>query len=301
MLWVALILGSIAILMMRGDKKKKINQYFDFEDSGDLANLHAININELTNRKRWQSLMSDARLVADVLGPRSALYITLYTLGTAFMLWYVMTEIARFGSLWMFVVMWLALLFIGYRYLVNRRRKLFTNSFPDVLNMLMSAVTAGDSLMHAIGYVGEKIDTTIGHEFKLMSERLKMGEAPEVVLDRACRHYPYPEFVFFTLALKANLARGGQLKNVLARLIRVLVDTRTLEKKKMSMTSEARVSAKIVAAIPLGFTILISQIAPHNLEILMEDPIGNWVIIYVIGSELLGLFIVWLLVKGVSL
>ncbi|GAM66519.1 flp pilus assembly protein tadB [Vibrio sp. JCM 19236] len=67
------------------------------------------------------------------------------------------------------------------------------------------------------------------------------------------------------------------------------------------MTSEARVSAKIVAAIPLGFTILLSQIAPHNLEILMEDPIGNWVIIYVIGSELLGLFIVWLLVKGVSL
>lgn len=99
MLWVALILGSIAILMMRGDKKKKINQYFDFEDSGDLANLHAININELTNRKRWQSLMSDARLVADVLGPRSALYITLYTLGTAFMLWYVMTEIARWLAL----------------------------------------------------------------------------------------------------------------------------------------------------------------------------------------------------------
>lgn len=301
MLWVALILGSVAILMMRGDKKKKINQYFDFEDSGDLVNLHAININEFKNRKRWQRLMSDVRLVADVLGPRTVLYITLYSFGTAFILWYVMTEVVRLGSLWMFVVIWLALLFIGYRYLVNRRRKLFTNSFPDVLNMLMSAVTAGDSLMHAIGYVGEKIDTAIGHEFKLMSERLKMGEAPEVVLMRACRHYPYPEFVFFTLTLKANLARGGQLKSVLARLIRVLVDARTLEKKKMSMTSEARVSAKIVAAIPLGFTILISQIAPHNLEVLMEDPIGNWVIIYVLGSELLGLFIVWLLVKGVSL
>lgn len=177
MLWIALILGSIAILMMRGDKKQKINQYFDLDDSGDLVNLHAINVNELTNRKRWQRLMSDVTLVADVLGPRSVLYITFYAFGTAFMLWYVMTEIARLGSLWMFVVMWMALLFIGYRYLVNRRRKLFTNSFPDVLNMLMSAVTAGDSLMHAIGYVGEKIDTAIGHEFKLMSERLKMGEA----------------------------------------------------------------------------------------------------------------------------
>lgn len=300
MIWIALILGSIALLIMRVDQKTKVNQYFDLKDKDGGGHLHAINVNELMNRKAWQKLVSDFSLAIDVLGPRSVIYITTYLFSTAFVLWYLFTRVINFGSAWMFILMWFALLYIGYRYLVNRRRKLFTNSFPDVLNMLMSAVTAGDSLMHAIGYVGEKTDSAIGHEFKLMSERLKMGETPEVVLERACKRYPYPEFVFFTLTIKANLARGGQLKSVLARLIRVLVDARTLEKKKMSMTSEARVSAKIVAAIPLGFTLFLSQMAPQNLEILADHPTGHLVIMYVVGSELLGLFIVWLLVKGVN-
>ncbi|MDW2095050.1 type II secretion system F family protein, partial [Vibrio sp. 1866] len=89
------------------------------------------------------------------------------------------------------------------------------------------------------------------------------------------------------------------LKHVLARLIRILVDARTLESKKMAMTSEARISAKVVAAIPLVFAIIISQINPDHIEFVLNDPRGQLVLYYVVGSELIGLFIVWLLVKGV--
>ncbi|GAL34235.1 Flp pilus assembly protein TadB [Vibrio maritimus] len=123
-------------------------------------------------------------------------------------------------------------LVFGYRFLLSRRRSEFENSFPDALNILMSAVTAGDSLMQAISYVGDTMDNAIGREFKLMADRLKLGETPETVLMRSCKNYPYPEFLFFTITLRANISRGGQLKGVLARLIRVLVDARTLEKKK---------------------------------------------------------------------
>ena len=163
----------------------------------------------------------------------------------------------------------------------------------------MSAVTAGDSLMHAISYVGEVMHNPIGREFKLMGDRLKLGESPEVVLKRSCKNYPYSEFLFFTVTLRANIARGGQLKGVLTRLIRVLVDARTLEKKKMAMTSEARISAKIVAAIPMVFMVILNQINPSNVDFVLHDPEGRVVLFYVLGSELIGLFIVWLLVRGV--
>ena len=67
----------------------------------------------------------------------------------------------------------------------------------------------------------------------------------------------------------------------------------------MAMTSEARISAKIVAAIPLIFMIILNYTSPGSMEFLVNDPSGQIVLYYVIGSETLGLLVVWLLVRGV--
>ncbi|MEF1305664.1 type II secretion system protein F, partial [Vibrio owensii] len=107
-------------------------------------------------------------------------------------------------------------------------------------------------------------------------------------------------YIFFTVTIRASLNRGGQLKGVLARLIRILVDARTMETKKMAMTAEARISAKVVAAIPLTFAVILSQVSPANIDYILHDPEGNLILYYVVGSEVLGLLIIWLLVKGVK-
>ncbi len=167
-----------------------------------------------------------------VLGPRSTLYIALYIMGSLVVSWYVVINLLSMTKASCVPVLALVFTFFGYRFLVTKRRRDFENTFPDALNILMSAVTAGDSLMQAISYVGEVMHNPIGREFKLMGDRLKLGESPEVVLKRSCKNYPYSEFLFFTVTLRANIARGGQLKGVLARLIRVLVDARTLEKRR---------------------------------------------------------------------
>ncbi len=73
----------------------------------------------------------------------------------------------------------------GYRFLVTKKASRVRNTFPDALNILMSAVTAGDSLMQAIGY-GDVMHNPIGREFKLMGDRLKLGESLKWCLnDRA--------------------------------------------------------------------------------------------------------------------
>ncbi len=67
----------------------------------------------------------------------------------------------------------------------------------------------------------------------------------------------------------------------------------------MRMTSEARISAKIVAAIPLIFMTILNYVNPGNVDFVLYDPSGRIVLFYVLGSEILGLLIVWLLVRGV--
>lgn len=298
MLWISLILFAVVLLLIRDSKVKKVNQFFNIEEA-EAENVNAINVKSLVRKQSWQKFKESISPTLTVLGPRSSLYIELYITGSLIASWYVVVKLLLMTNTVLIVGLSMLLTILGYRYLVTRRRREFENTFPDALNILMSAVTAGDSLMQAISYVGEVMDNSIGREFKLMGDRLKLGESPEVVLQRSCKNYPYPEFLFFTVTLRANIARGGQLKGVLARLIRVLVDARTLEKKKMAMTSEARISAKIVAAIPLIFMVILNYVNPGNVDYVLYDPSGRIVLFYVLGSELFGLFIVWLLVKGV--
>ncbi|MCX2791864.1 type II secretion system F family protein [Vibrio sp. Sgm 5] len=298
MLWISLILFAVVLLLIRDSKVKKVNQFFNIEEA-EAENFNAINVKSLVRKQSWQKFKESISPTLTVLGPRSSLYIALYITGSLIASWYVVVKLLLMTNTVLILGLSLLLTIFGYRYLITRRRRDFENTFPDALNILMSAVTAGDSLMQAISYVGEVMDNSIGREFKLMGDRLKLGESPEVVLQRSCKNYPYPEFLFFTVTLRANIARGGQLKGVLARLIRVLVDARTLEKKKMAMTSEARISAKIVAAIPLIFMVILNYVNPGNVDYVLYDPSGRIVLFYVLGSELFGLFIVWLLVKGV--
>lgn len=300
MVWLSLILFAFALLLMQTSKQNKVKRFFDDEQTVNSESLRAVNIQSLAGKKKWQSFTNTLSPTLQVLGPRSSIYITLYVIFCGVGSWYLVHEflaIKAYG--WSIGLAFLAVL-VGYRFLLNKRRSDFENTFPDALNILMSAVTAGDSLMKAITYVGDTMDGPVGREFKHMGERLILGETPEVVLKRACKSYPYPEFLFFTVTLRANISRGGQLKGVLARLIRVLVDARTLEKKKMAMTSEARISAKIVAAIPVIFAVILNYINPKNVDFILNDPSGQYILYYVVGSECIGLFIIWYLVRGVK-
>jgi len=298
MLWISLILFALVLLMSRDSKAKKVYHFFNIE-AAEVEKFNAINVKFLVRKQYWQKLKESISPTLKMLGPRSSLYIILYIFGSFIVSWYVMMKLLSISHVGLVICLSVMFIVFGYRMLVTRRRRDFENTFPDALNILMSAVTAGDSLMQAISYVGNVMNNPIGHEFKLMGERLKLGESAEVVLQRSCKHYPYPEFLFFTVALRANITRGGQLKGLLARLIRVLVDSRTLEKKKMAMTSEARISAKIVAAIPVIFMLILNHVNPSHVDFVLYAPEGRVVLFYVLGSELFGLFVVWLLVKGV--
>ncbi len=298
MLWIAFILFGIAVLLLTSHRRSKIGNYFP-ETEVDEDIIAAINLNALMEQKRWQRFKNNLSPAIKVLGPRANFIIFVFVVLSAYLSYYIIYEMLDIKSMLLSIGVFTFSVVWGYYWLQNKRRLDFEKKFPDALNILMSAVTAGESLMHAFSFVGENMEGEVGREFKEMGDRLKLGENAEKVLLRSCKAFPYPEYIFFTITIRANINRGGQLKNVLARLIRILVDARTLESKKMAMTSEARISAKVVAAIPIAFAFMVNQIDPSHIDFILNDPQGRMVLYYVVGSEVLGLFVVWLLVKGV--
>lgn len=190
--------------------------------------------------------------------------------------------------------------FFLFRWLQNREKQNFESQFPDALNMMTSAVSSGDSIMHAIMYVGNQLEGDVGNEFRIMGQRLQLGEDPDDVFRKSCHRYPYPSFYFFVITLRANISRGGQLKDIIQRLNRTMFNARAMDKKKFALTSEARSSAKIVAAIPFFFLFMLQFLSPENYEYVMFNEDGKVILYYVLASEFIGISIVWGLMRGVS-
>ncbi|MCG3733111.1 type II secretion system F family protein [Vibrio cincinnatiensis] len=193
--------------------------------------------------------------------------------------------------------------FIGiinfYFWLEKRERDAFEEMFPDALNILTGAISSGESILRAINFVGENLTGEIGKEFSLIGKRLNFGEDPDDVFRKSCHRFPYPSFYFFIISLRANMQRGGQLKEIMTRLNRMLFNARSVDKKIYTLTAEARMSAKIVAAIPFIFLFMLQYLSPENYEFVMSHPSGRPILFYVIISELIGIGIIWLLMKSV--
>ncbi|OOE37680.1 type II secretion system F family protein [Salinivibrio kushneri] len=304
MIYLVMLVIGIGLLIIPWLKKRKRYDYLEEFNQTEfvesvVANQQAVDLRSLADRSLWEELLLRWSNFKKQLGTRPILKLVALLCGLTFASIYFNRQFLR-ESQWLITpVIVLVGMLVFYRWLQGRERKMFETEFPDALNMMTSAVSAGESIMHAILYVGNTLEGDIGREFRIMGKRLQLGESPDDVFRKSCRRYPYPSFYFFVITLRANMQRGGQLKEIMMRLNRMMFNARSIEKKKMALTSEARTSAKIVAAIPFFFLFILQYLSPENFEFVMFDPDGKVILYYVLISEVIGIAIVWGLMKSV--
>ncbi|WP_461537839.1 type II secretion system F family protein [Spongorhabdus nitratireducens] len=305
MIWFSMIMFGGAILCFSLYFEKKSDP-LDFitstqdQQAGETSHTRALNITTLTDKPLRARFKIAVKNLKARIGPPVPLKVTLFLLAVIALTVGARRLIPDIPLPLLFLAILVVSSLFVLKMLERYERKQFETSFPDALNLLNGAVGSGESLMHAIIYVGDSMDGMVGREFRLMGERLSLGKTPDEVLSQACERFPYPPFYFFAIALRANINHGGQLKEVIRRLNQIMFSSRALEKKKMTLTAEARMSARIMAAIPLCFLLMMKVMSPENFEFVMYEDAGRPIFYYVLISELLGLGIINLLMRRVK-
>lgn len=300
---ILIILGIVLIIFSVASSKKKHNYLDEFNKTVRVYSLsgddQAVDFTTLSDRTFWQSLADKRDNISKQIGSFAFIKLLIFSIGLIFFGFEANSRFFHGNILYVQVAVFIFGYIIGYRWLQKREEAKFEEAFPDALNVLASAVSSGESIMHAIIYVGKVLDGDVGKEFKIMGDRLQMGETPDDVFRKSCKRFPYASFQFFVITLRANMHRGGQLKDVITRLNRIMFDARAIDKKKFALTAEARASAKIVAAIPFIFIVMMQYITPDNYNFVMFEPEGRPILYYVLSSEVIGIGIVWGLLRGV--
>ncbi len=157
-------------------------------------------------------------------------------------------------------------------YLINKRVKKFTASFPDAIELLVRGLRSGLPVTETLGVVAREIPGPVGEEFKLVTEKIKIGKTMEDALQDTADRLSTAEFQFFVITLAIQRETGGNLSETLSNLADVLRKRAQMKLKIRSMSSESKASAYIVGSLPFFVFAMVWWVNPEYLAGFFYEP-----------------------------
>ena len=135
-------------------------------------------------------------------------------------------------------------------FFIARRIKKFTANFPDAIELLVRGLKSGLPVGETLGVVAREVPGPVGEEFKMVTEKIKIGKSMEDSLQETADRLGTAEFQFFVITLAIQRETGGNLAETLANLADVLRKRAQMKLKIRAMSSESKASAYIVGSLP---------------------------------------------------
>ncbi len=141
----------------------------------------------------------------------------------------------------------------------------FAAQLPVVAQQLAGAIGAGLSLRQAIARAARDAPEPAASELRTLSADLELGERIDNALQDAVARLPDPGLRTMVTAIMVQRVVGGDLARALTDLAAGLEERTALEREARSATAQARMSAWLVAGLPLAGGVLVEIVSPGTL------------------------------------
>jgi tight adherence protein B len=172
--------------------------------------------------------------------------------------------------------------------------KRFNEGMPKALELIIFALRAGHSFEQGLDFASRKLDAPLGRELRRCVEQVELGQPLPHALQNLVLRNPHCRplhcFVEAVLLLKQT---GGNLVEVLEKMVTSLRAQVTYEARFRALTAEGRLSGIILSALPPFIWLLVLLLEPQYLSILLVERQGQ--LLLMVGLGLWALGMVWLL------
>lgn len=166
---------------------------------------------------------------------------------------------------------------------------------PDAIAMLAGAIRAGAALAQGLDQVALRVAVPLGHELALVMRRHRLGVPLEDALREFSQRVPLAEVQLLVTAISLALQVGGSLGGTLDRLTSTLRRKHVIEAKMRALTSQGRLQAIIVTALPIALMLALTALDPASMRPLFTTA-GGWIVLGCIAVlETTG----WLLIRRI--
>jgi tight adherence protein B len=165
----------------------------------------------------------------------------------------------------------------------------FEEQMPDAIDVMKRALRAGHPFSATLKLVAQDMDEPIAKEFELTFSDISYGNDVRRAMLGLLSRVPSVTVMALVTSILLQKETGGNLAEVLEQISKVIRGRFRFQRKVKTLTAEGRMSAWVLATVPLVLFATIWFTTPDYLPILIEDPRGQKMIIYGCISGVIGI------------
>jgi tight adherence protein B len=166
----------------------------------------------------------------------------------------------------------------------------FEEQLPDAIDMVKRALRAGHPFSGAIKLVADEMDDPVAGEFGTTFADINYGNDSRRAMLGLLQRVPSVTVMALVTSVLVQRETGGNLAEILERISAVIRGRFKLQRKVKTLSAEGRMSAWILALVPLFLFAVIWVTSPEYLPMLLEEEAGKKMVIYGVVSGLIGIY-----------
>ena len=183
------------------------------------------------------------------------------------------------------------LLIVRFLFGWQRRRycSRIMRQLPDTLQMVISAVRAGLPVSEAFRTVAREMPEPTREQFTFVNAEMAVGRPTEEALRNVYHRTQVAEYAIFSVTLAVQAKAGGRLAETLQTLADTVRERIALAGRARALAAEAKLSARVLAAVPFVAALGLYVERPESLDPLFHDPRGRMLFAIGIVSLIMGI------------
>ncbi|HZP07579.1 MAG TPA: type II secretion system F family protein [Terracidiphilus sp.] len=173
-------------------------------------------------------------------------------------------------------------------YMRNRRFGQFEAGLPEALDLMVSALRAGHSLIAAMGLVARECSDPVGGEFRACFDEQNYGLELKAALENMQHRVPLQDLKITATAIMIQKESGGNLAEVLDKTSHVIRERFRLKREVRVHTAQGRLTGWILSLLPVALGTALYFVNPKMMSVLWHKDIGIKLIWTAIGMTILG-------------
>lgn len=179
----------------------------------------------------------------------------------------------------------------------TRRRQAIREQLPMVLRSLSSSLSVGQSTYQAFEYVADNTQPPLGPLLKQVVWDVGVGIPLHAALARLSERTGVPEMNLVCAAFSLQQKSGGSIRSILQSAADSIRASTGFERQIRVQTAQARLSVKVIAAVPVVLLVLLALVSPDYLATFFGSAAGFAMFLLAVFLEVMGLVAVTRIVR----
>lgn len=183
----------------------------------------------------------------------------------------------------------------SYRKRVSRMIEQLPQLLDHTVRSLKSGRTLADAVLHGIDAANQPLNDAMSR----IQRNVQLGVSlPDAARDFA-ELYEREEFHLFALGLKVNHRYGGNASELMENLIRLIREREQASRQLKAMTGETRMTAVVLALLPIGMVGYFLMSNPSYLLSMWNDSSGKTMLMAAFAFQAAGCLALWRMLRSI--